>query len=209
MFAQAAYLREIRFNPFKNTRYFRVNILAQKRGVHTRIGGHVLLVKRLNQGEGLISAKAIFLIALYLQRSEVEKPRRKLCAFLFLYFGNAKRLILQAFKQSLSSFSRWDRVDADIRLLELLERGHNNIFTFLTLLLLGFLLLLNLLKQIVIALTNDGVEKSIAVGCFEFPIGAWHEMVNLALAVYDKGESRRLHTSDAERLLSLALLLIA
>ena len=50
-----------------------IDIVAQVGGVHTGIGGHLLLVERLHGLQGHVYGYAKFLIAFGLQGSEVEE----------------------------------------------------------------------------------------------------------------------------------------
>ena len=86
----------------EDIRYFWINIVSKIRGINSGIGGHLLLIQRLNQLERFVGGPSEFLVTFHLKRSKVEQPRRLFLPFLLLYAGDGKRRSLDCLYSLLS-----------------------------------------------------------------------------------------------------------
>ena len=69
---------------------FRVDVVAKEGGVHTRIGGYLLLVERLDEAERVVGRVAELLVALHLQGGQVEQAWWSFSALLGRYVGDGE-----------------------------------------------------------------------------------------------------------------------
>ena len=86
----------------QNFGHFGIDILAKIGGIDTRIGGYLLLVERLDEAQSLFGREAEFLVALHLERCEVEKARRSLPSFLGGDVGDFEEGIFDVVERLLS-----------------------------------------------------------------------------------------------------------
>ena len=100
--------REIILDTRQRSRYFRIQVVTQIGGIHTRISRHALLIQRLNELERLLRRETEFLVAIDLQRSQVIQLGRILKPFLLLHRSNGQRQIFDTIHQCLSLFLRSD-----------------------------------------------------------------------------------------------------
>ena len=176
--------------PLQDGRTLGIDVVTQEGSIYTRISSDLLLVERLDSFQRVVGRVGKLLVALHLQGGQVEKAERRFPAFLLRHRGNGKRHILDACQQLLASRTVCYGIYTAVLflLLGLLAGGQ------------GFLLLLCFQCQLFVALADEGRESSIAVNGIEHPVLLGHKVLNLQLAVHDKGQCRRLHPPDGKHL---------
>ena len=92
------------FQTFEDIRYFWIHVIAQIRGIHTRIGGVFLFVEALNCFQRVIRRITELFIAFHLQRCKVKQARRILISFFGRDISHHKGSGLHRFQKSLSLF---------------------------------------------------------------------------------------------------------
>ena len=159
-----------------------VDVVREVQGVHTRVGGVLLLVEALDEVECHLSRVAELPVAVHLQRCQVVELRGLLLALFLLHLGHGEGLAL----------------DGAERLFALFLRGELSLELRSSLLTLGRLQtclgLLSLTRNL------GGRERRVAVDRGQYPVRLGLEVLNLLLAVDDEGESGGLHAADAEHL---------
>ena len=173
-----------------------VDVVAQVGRVDTRIGRHLLLIERLDGTQGVVGGVGELLVALHLQRREVEEAGRCFRAVLLGHLGYGERLVLDAVEQGLSRRSVHDGRNAPVGIL-----FPGFLLRLRVLFLLGFLF-----SQLFVALADEGREDRVAIGGLQFPVLFRHEVLDFQLTVDNECQRRCLHPSDGKHLTVLPVL---
>ena len=98
--------------PLQDARTLGVDVVAEVGGVHAGIGGNLLLVEGLDELQRVVGRVGKLLVALHLQRGEVEQPWRRLPALAPGDGGHGERLLPDLSEQLQAAGVVGDGVDA-------------------------------------------------------------------------------------------------
>ena len=82
--------------PLQDGRTFGIDVIAQERGIYTRISRDLLLVERLDGLQRVVGRVGKLLVALHLQGGQVEKAERCFTPLLLRHGSNGERRVLDA-----------------------------------------------------------------------------------------------------------------
>ena len=191
---QCARINGIIFQSLQNFRTLGIDVIAQESGIHTRIGGHLLFIQRLDELQGHVGRVAEFLVAFYLKGSQVEQAGRSFRTFLGTDFGHGEVYVPDAFQQIFSRLFVGNLRNASVGIGLCLFLGRRILFF-----LLGFF------RQFLVTFAYDGREDCIPVDRLQFPILLGYEMFDFLLSFHNQGQGRCLYPPDGKYLFVLSV----
>ena len=173
---------------------FRIDVIAEEGGVHTWIGGELLLVEQLDELQCLLGRVAKLSVAIHLQRGQVVETRRRFRALLLLDILDREGLSLDGLKHS-----------PTLLLGRIFYLFIDRSFALDGLALLGCRFHLCRILRLSLLIVGYGCELRISIEGGEHPTLLGYETLNLLLATHNQRQSGCLHSSNGEHLLLLSV----